>query len=352
MKIPIHSKLRRSAKKYLYKLIANKNSDTKSVIEDTQSIKKIVIIRPNYRIGNIILLTPLINELYKILPDAKIDIVVGLGVAGNILKPMPNVDKIVAIPRKLLKNPIKLYKFIKETQKKDYDLAINISAGSMSSQIVTSLINAKYKASFKNDKNLIQLTHSIEDKKLYTHSGSRPLELLALFTKDIPKDNVELDIKLTQDELKDAKDELDKLTKEFPNSKKIALFRNARFDKKISDSWWIEWHKELLKLDKNIVVIDVLSPDITQKLNDDVLEYFNKDLRKLGAFFSVCDLYISADTGPLHLATASKAKVIALFNKTDAKTYGTLNKKDLTIDINNKTPKDIAEITIKQLFKS
>jgi len=70
------------------------------------------------------------------------------------------------------------------------------------------------------------------------------------------------------------------------DKKVIAIFRNARFDKKISDSWWIEWHKELLKLDKNIVVIDVLSPDITQKLNDDV--FFDK---KKGLVVSV-DTYI------------------------------------------------------------
>ena len=131
--------------------------------------------------------------------------------------------------------------------------------------------------------------------------------------------------------------------------KKIVLFRNARFDKKISDEWWDEWHHELFKIDSTIVLIDVLSPDIVSKLNNKCLEYSSKNLRHLGAFFSCCDLYVSADTGPMHLACASQAKTLALFNKTNIQTYGTLGKNDLTLDINSLCPKDVAAITYQQL---
>jgi len=96
-------------------------------------------------------------------------------------------------------------------------------------------------------------------------------------------------------------------------------------------------------------VIDILSPDILSRLNNDFLEYSNKNLRILGAFFSLCDMYISADTGPMHLASASNAKTLALFNKTNIESYGTLGKKDKTLDIENLTAKNVAQLTYEHL---
>jgi len=94
---------------------------------------------------------------------------------------------------------------------------------------------------------------------------------------------------------------------------------------------------------------DILSPDIPTKLNSKVLSYSNKNLRVLGAFFKLCNLYVSADTGPMHLAVASGAKVLALFNKTDIEVYGALGDGNKTIDIENLLPKSVAK-TICGLF--
>lgn len=353
MKIPLHSLFRKKLRSLLYSVLSTltHRSENKTHI-DKNEISSIVIIRPNYRIGNIILLTPLITELQNIIPDAKIDIIVGMKLAGDILEPMDNINKIIDIPREFLLHPLRMLQLIQNTRSKHYDLALNISAGSVSSELVTMLVNAKYKASFKNNKTFINLTHTVQREGCYTHSGSRPLELLKLFTSDLPSDNKELDIKLTTKELQEGEDALNLLLQKHnieKRSKVIALFRNARFDKKIDDDWWNEWHQELLKEDSDIVIIDVLSPDILTKLNEKCLEYSNKNLRMLGSFFHACDVYISADTGPMHLACASKAKTVALFNKTDIQTYGTLGSDNVTIDIETKTPKDIALLTNKIL---
>jgi len=356
MKIPLHTKLRRLFRTYLYKAIGLLiKGDKVTTTLDTDEIKHIVIVRPNYRIGNLIFLTPLINEIQKIMPDAKIDLIVGMKLAGDILKELPNVDTVISIPRKLLAHPLEMLRFIENARQTEYDLAINISSGSLSSQIVTMLVNAKNKASFKSEQNVTKLTHAIVKEGIYKHSGHQTLELLKLFATPLPSKETPLDIKLTQEEIAKAQNELDKMLKNASkdeNTKVIALFRNARFDKKIADEWWNEWFYELRKLDKNIVVVDILSPDILTKLNADMLEYSNKNLRALGAFFHVCSAYVSADTGPLHLASASDAKVLALFNKTDAAVYGTLGAKSKTIDINGLSPKEVASATENFLLAS
>jgi len=176
MKIPLHVMLRKKSRSLLQNILSlftNYTNSKKFINKD--EIKSIIIIRPNYRIGNLILLTPLLNELQKHIPNAKIDIIVGMKLAGQVLEPLPNVDKVFDIPRKLLRQPIKMFNFIKKTRAKRYDLAINISSGSVSSQIVNSLINAKYKASFFNEKNWSSLTHVINKEGIYTHAGLQNL---------------------------------------------------------------------------------------------------------------------------------------------------------------------------------
>jgi len=356
MKTPIHVTLRRLFRTYFYLLIAKllKTKETKSVI-NREEIKTILIIRPNYRIGNLIFLTPLINAIGKNMPDVKIDMIVGMKIAGKVLEPMPNINKVIDIPRSLLLHPLELYKFIKEARQTRYDLAINIVSGSISSQIVAILCNAKYKASTISEQNITPLTHTVEFKGAYKHSGLESLEFLKLFNLPLPQDNLFLDIKLTQSEIQTAQDELKNLLQInhlSQESKTIALFRNARYDKKIADEWWQEWQEALFLHDNSLVIIDILSPDILTKLNSRCLDYSNKNLRALSAFFKACSIYVSADTGPLHLASASGANVFALFNKTDVTVYGTLGEKNRTIDINQMSPKEVAQATYTYLQRS
>lgn len=350
MKYPLHVIIRKKISSILnglLSLFSSKKGKQEYVNKD--GIKNILIIRPNYRIGNLLFLTPLINELYKQIPDAKIDVIVGMKLAGKILEPLPNVDKVIDIPRKLLLHPLDLFRYIKQTRQKNYDITLNISGGSTSSQIVTALVKSKAKVSFSSDKLWAPFTHvQKRGKQTYIHMGLESLEFLRFFNLPIPSPQPTLDIKLTQDELQEAKKDLENLLKQnnISNDKKIiTLFRNARFDKKISDEWWSQWLDEILSLDENIIFIDILSPDIPEKLNDKVLAYGNKNLRVLGAFFQNCDLYVSADTGPMHLAVASQAKVLAFFNKTNMDLYGALGEGNKTIDIEKLSIQEVAKIT-------
>ncbi|QOP40832.1 glycosyltransferase family 9 protein [Sulfurimonas marina] len=350
MKYPLHVIIRKKISSILngfLSLFSSKKNQQTTVNKD--EIKNILIIRPNYRIGNLLFLTPLINELNKQIPDAKIDIIVGMKLAGKILEPLPNVDQVIDIPRKLLLHPLELFRYIKQTRKKNYDITLNISGGSTSSQIVSALVKSKAKASFYSDKLWADFTHVQErGEKAYKHMGLETLEFLRFFNIPIPTLQPNLDIKLTENELNLADNDLQTLLQEnniAKDRKIITIFRNARFDKKISDAWWSEWIDKVSELDNNITFIDILSPDIPEKLNDKVLAYGNRDLRVLGAFFQKCNLYVSADTGPMHLAVAAQAKVLAFFNKTSVEVYGALGEENKTIDIENLSIDDVAKIT-------
>ncbi|WP_304542744.1 glycosyltransferase family 9 protein [Sulfurimonas microaerophilic] len=355
MNIPLHLKFRRKFNSLFNSFLAKIFSSTANTeLLDIKKIDTIALIRPNYRIGNIIFLTPLINEIAEHNPNIKIDLFIGSQNVGKILSPMPNVDQIIDISRKLLVHPFQLLKFIKNTRTKKYDLCINISSRSLSSQIVTLFVNSKYTLSFNDEKSWAPVTHKALYKGLFTHASLQPLEILNGFGISHYQHPLELDIKLTPQEIEQGEDVLKNLLQEYKvqtSKKVIAIFRNARFDKKIEDAWWKDFIIHMNELKNDLLFIDILSPDIPSKLNDDILEYSNKNLRELGAFFRACDAYISADTGPLHLAAASKARSIGLFNHTIIAAYGTLGEQNLNIDINQLSLADIAQQIIQHLYR-
>lgn len=354
MNIPLHLRIRRffnsAFNSFLAKIFPPK---AKTETLDIHTIKTIALIRPNYRIGNIIFLTPLINEIAEHNPNIKIDLFLGSASVGKVLEPMPNIDKTIDISRKLLTNPLKLYRFIKQARSKQYDLCINISSRSLSSQIVTLFINSKYTLSFEDEKSWVPITHKVKHRWLFSHAALQPLEILDGFGIYEYKHPKVLDLKLTQEEKSEAKKDFDDLLQKNGVGKDaiiVTLFRNARFEKKLPDSWWKEFIEAMKKENENYVFIDILSPDVPHKLMEDMLEYSNKNLRKLAAFFTHCYAFISADTGPLHLAAASGVTTIGLFNHTIIAAYGTIGEHNLNLDLNEMDATQAAQRVTEKLL--
>ncbi len=94
-----------------------------------ENIKRILICRPNHRLGNQLLITPLIQEVSHVFPDAKIDLFLKGGLGEVIFKNHSSVDKLIMLPKKHFKQLFKYiygWYFIK-TRK--YDLIINANLG-------------------------------------------------------------------------------------------------------------------------------------------------------------------------------------------------------------------------------
>ena len=66
-------------------------------------IERVLINRPNQRLGNTLLITPLVQEIVKNFPNAKIDIFVKGKVAPIVFENYPQVDQIIELPTKPFK---------------------------------------------------------------------------------------------------------------------------------------------------------------------------------------------------------------------------------------------------------
>jgi len=338
-----HSKIRKKISKSLHKLLSTlfpTNTNLKPI--EVDKIKKILVVRINYRIGNILFTTPLLNALEKEFPHAKIDVMVGASFTSSLIEGMPQVNKVYSFPRKLLKEPFRVLALKKELKSNGYDLLVVPNLSSTSDTLFTFLVSATNKVGFYAKDVFSPLTYAIATNSKVKHEALKPLLLMSAFSNQ-PLQNYKpyLDIQLKEEE-KDAVS-----TDILPHS--IGIFRDARGDKKLDNDWWLTLLDALQKLSPQLHFIDILDPNNTTPLKDEMFTISEKNLRILASKIAHLDAFICADTGPMHLASASKTPTIALFKTTSPEYYGTLGERDLSIVIKEKSAEDVAKEILTHL---
>ncbi|WP_162144484.1 glycosyltransferase family 9 protein [Aquimarina latercula] len=303
---------RQIGRKYQKKLLVN---------PENININKVLICRPNSRLGNLLLVTPIVQEVIDVYPNCEIDLVVKGNMADKIFKNYNNVNTIIKLPRKPFKNLFTYIKIFLSVSFRKYDLVINAEIGSSSGKILTLLANGKYK--------IFDAPEKIESfPEDFKHLGKTPVYLFRYyFTKTSDTKSKKkipgLDIKLTEQEIKKGKEVLNQIID--VNRKTIAIFTNATGDKKYSVAWWKERYTELLHKYPDHNIVEILPIENTSQINFTAPTYYSKDIREMAAVIENTDLHISADCGVMHLASATNTPTIGLFSGTAKEKYEPYN---------------------------
>ncbi len=335
-----------------FTLFKTLNYSGKDLKIEPSSLKRVLIVRVNYRIGNIIFLTPLIRALQKEISDAKIDIALGAPVTVSIVKGMPNIQNVYTLSKDIVKNPIKFFKKIEEINSNSYDLVILPVSGSVSSNIVTLLVKSNLKLGFYRKNTWMPINIGVKYPEDISHEALKPLILMDVFNKNREKEYSKyLDIALSDGEIEEGKLMVDSILDK-RGRVIVGIFRDARGDKKIDDNWWRELLNRLSNIDRDLVFLDILAPD-QKKLSDIDIKFITKrDLRELAKLFSALDVFISADTGPMHLSSASKTPTIALFNVSSPTQYGPIGMGDLSIVVKDKAIELVAKEILEHIYST
>ena len=347
--VPFHIKLRRVVKNFFDRVLRFVSPKPSSKQVNKNEIKRIFVVRINYRIGNMLFTTPMIQQLQREFPNAKIDVMVGAPFTKVLFSGFENVKNVYDFPRELLKKPLQMMRYVRRLRNQEYDIVFNINGGSTSDRIATLLARSKYKVAFCNEDSFTPVNRCVKREDLQIdHEALKPLELLKICGIK-PDYDLKLSIALSGEEQEWGRAELVRLT-EGKKGRKIGIFRNARYDKKLPDNFWKELTQKLQEQSEEpIIFIDILSPDIPARLTPDMLEYAQKDLRKLAAFMAGLDAFVCGDTGPMHLASASGVPTIALFKTTAPHLYGTLKESDHSLVMRDKTTGEIAQEILEHI---
>ena len=321
------SVLMRSITKYL-----TKSQYPSSYPNDADDIKRILICRPNHRLGNLLLLTPLLQEIERAFPNCKIDLFVRGTLAATLFKNYKNVDRIMQLPKKPfrhLSNYVKVWKMIRKQQ---YDLAINVSESSASGRLSTKFAKAKHRIYNAG-------TYNIYPNVDYHHMGKNPVYnfknymCIAGHTYNdtrIPS----LNIRLSDSELAEGKTRLQELVDN--NKGTICLYTYATGPKCYSLSWWATFYERLKLEYPDYNIIEILPLENESKLLFKAPAF----IRKIAALIANADLFIGGDSGIMHLANAAQTPTVGLFSITDIETYQPYGNNSLAINTTTSTIDD------------
>ncbi|RKR04988.1 ADP-heptose:LPS heptosyltransferase [Flavobacterium sp. 90] len=323
---------RRKAMRFLTKNIGSSQKDSKKIIDNPSEIKQILICRPNARLGNLLLITPLIKEVSSAFPEAQIDLFVKGGLMPIILKNYTQIGDIIVLPKKPFSNLLAYAKVWFKIASKNYDLAINVDKDSSSGRLGVELSHAAFK--FYGD----DLNENETKPKDYQHIAKYPVYNFRNFLKSVSVNTSEksvskTDLKLDEKELVRG---AEILHDKFDNNKPtIAIFTYATGNKCFSEFWWKDFYELLkVKYERDYNILEILPVENVSQINFKATSFYSKDIREIGAVIANTTLFIGADSGIMHLANAVHTPVIGLFSVSNLEKYKPFGNGSQGIDTN------------------
>ena len=321
--------LRRKITRFFSKILVSNKLSEDEFSQNITQVKKVLVTRPNHRLGNNLLLTPIISESSEIFPNAEIHIFTKGGLAEVVFENYKNVTRLIKLPRKPFKNLIEYFSCWFSILSQKYDISINANRVSSSGKLAIKFSRSNYK--FYNI-----LNENLEYIDDYSHNAKNPVYNLRFQVKNkidrseitIPK----LDIKLRDYEIKNG----EKLLKSmFRNQKPtISIFTFATGDKCYSEDWWKELYSKIKNFENDFNILEILPAENVSQIDFAAKSYYSRDIREIASVMSNVKIFIGADSGMMHLAHASNVLTIGLFKVTEPEFYGVYGDNNISVDTN------------------
>ncbi|WP_346882243.1 glycosyltransferase family 9 protein [uncultured Algibacter sp.] len=321
----------------LTKHIGQSQSKPKTSLHSLNDIKKILICRPNQRLGNQLLLTPLVQELTNTFPNCKIDLFVKGNVAEAVFKNYTCIDTIIKLPRKPFNHLIKYGLCWLKIKSKRYDLVINGDKNSSSGRLSTKYAKATHKVFGDIHQNtektyqdfehiskypIYNLRHYLSELGYADHQKTVPLLNINLSDSEIAKGKIMLRDKVNNDK------------------KTICIYTNATRDKCYSENWWETFYTKLKTAYSDYNIIEMLPVENISKINFKAPHIYSTDIHEMAAIIKQTSIFITADNGIMHLASASLTPTVGFFSVTHTRIYEPYGNKSIAINTNETSIND------------
>ncbi|MBN3039333.1 MAG: lipopolysaccharide heptosyltransferase II [Candidatus Omnitrophica bacterium] len=285
-------------------------------------------------LGDLILIGPTLKALRNRFPKATITVLAGKAYA-SILRDCPYVDEILEFaPKK--NNYIDVWRFSANLRKQYYDIVIDLQ-NSRKSHLLAYLSGCASRYGYDNGKLSFLLNKKIKDTK----TAISPIEHQARTMQLLNIESVEekLELWINRDDQAWAEDFLTKNNRD-PGKHLVGINLGAsanRPGKKWEKDNLFEFLTRLSTAKIQILLTgDKMDKGLAQELkaaaNIDIIDAVNEtSILQLASLIKHCDVYITCDSAPLHIAYAVKTPVVALFGPTDPKKHALKNQKQRLI---------------------
>ena len=283
-----------------------------------EQIKKILLVRATFRLGDSILATPSIFLFRRNFPNARIDFV-GPTISKILFQNLP-IDYHFQIYQRVPKACWAYALLLKQIRSMNYDLAIDVSCSkSALGAFIVGFSGARFRVGLRGRRDRwfnIRLAKPPENNKyrnLLEFVRGMGLETQELFPLLI----------LSAVEKEKGKSRVETMVGQHLN-RIVGIFVGGR------KSWKKRWPKEnFMELitglhAQAIKVIVFVGPEerdvigfFKQGLPRNIPLVFEASPRMFASLVSNCDLFVACDSGPVHLACAIQVRTIAIFLQPD-----------------------------------
>lgn len=306
----------RTTKRHLLELLAFRNSSrTEKHVDALRGISRIIVIRPNYRIGNAVISTSILDPLRLKYPGATIDFL-ATDKTASVFRNLP-VGQVAVLSRSTISRPWRMVSLLRSLRGGRYDLAVQLEDGSLTGLLISRAIGARYvigkpkgEASWYDVNIREAVTHAYDTASIFSNAlgvACLPRPRLALCPRERAQAAAQLE-SLGLSTMQDGR------TEPF-----VALFVGGHADKVCPASFWADLFRGLDGQQRRFVVFvgpeeQALAPQIEQTLA--ALPHGRlcptRPLREFAAMLQQASALVTPDSGPMHIAVALQVPVVAM----------------------------------------
>jgi ADP-heptose:LPS heptosyltransferase len=287
-----------------------------------RGITSVLVARPNHRLGNVLLLTPLLQELERLLPQARVDVLAGPPFAACLLEGYPMVRRVDTLSARPLHQPSALWRLWRELPRRGYTLALDAAERSQSARWVVTRSAARWRVGMDDAPDASGLTQAIAFADCGVHQAQMPVRMLrAALGHDLAAAPPPLALRLRDAERAQGRARLQRLLGEAaPAAPRIGLFAEATGAKRFAHAFWQALAAALRARAAQARLAEIV-PAHGRPLLPELPGIHTAPLRDAAALCAGFDLVIAADSGLMHLAAASGVPLLGLFQATDPARY-------------------------------
>lgn len=297
---------------------------------DFNNIRHLLVVRLD-EVGDVVLTSPFLRELRRNLPNSMITLVVKANTL-NLVQSCPYTDKIITFGREVsslkdvlcnMTNAVRLGSRLRKMQK--YDLAIvpRWDTDLYGAALMTYFSGATYRVGYSEKVNCHKrkfncgfdhlFTHVIKDDTL-RHEVERNLWIIRFLGGEVEEEQLELWLEC------EDKQFAERILGDSNRTIRVGFAPIARQRRR---TWPLEnfleialWCKE--RIHAQVVIIGGqqdknVGERFKQRLGSDVINLMGKTtLRQMAAVLNRCDLFVTNDSGPLHVAAAMGVPVVEI----------------------------------------
>jgi ADP-heptose:LPS heptosyltransferase len=279
-------------------------------------LSKIIVVRASHNLGDVVMSSAVLDECRAQFPDARLALLVNARLSG-LFRHHDAVDALYELEPRWFLHPLKTARLLRAVRRERFDLAMdcsNVSVPSLNNWLLVWLTAARRRVGFRERGAEAFLT-TLVDGRLDRHFISVQLQLLSPFTKAgafrMPR------LVVTVEERQSAEKLLEGIARP-----RVMLFVPEPRPK----CWALEQFLALAErlAAQPVGVVFAFGPNDPRR-NCEAVRLFRQrrgnavgvlpplQLREFAAAIAVCDVFVSNDCGPMHVAVAVGTPTVSVF---------------------------------------